>query len=92
MSTILRGDLSESKTKKTEDFFDRQVVDNTVPRSYVALMTVATAFGLEFKNDIEVIRKLDRGWNPYCCNGIPLGVAIWDCWAKDEMHVLDDSE
>ena len=65
-----------------EQFWSSAVGETTLPLSYVAMMFVATLFGRDFLGDEKIHLAIVNGWRPYICDGLPLGVALWDEWAE----------
>ncbi|MCD6365176.1 MAG: hypothetical protein J7M14_04805 [Planctomycetes bacterium] len=68
-----------------EQFWSSAVGETTLPRSYASMMFVATLFGREVLDTAAVRRDLLEGWRPYVCDAVPMGMAIWDAWARKTL-------
>ena len=64
-----------------ERFWSSAVVETTLPLSYVAALFVATLLATGLADQHDIRPPLIEAWRPYLCDGLPLGIAIWDAWA-----------
>ena len=72
-----------------QQFWASGVMETTLPVSYDAIIFAATLFALPFLSEGQLAAPLLEAWQPYLCDGAPLGVALWDGWARDALE--DDS-
>ena len=68
-----------------DKFWTSAVVEAALPASYATTMFVATLTAVPFLSEEQVRTSLVEGWRPYVCDGCPLGVALWDAWARDVL-------
>ena len=71
-------------------FWASNVLEQTLPLSYVSLLLVATLLARPHLDDEELREALLAAWRPYHSDGSPLGVALWDAWASDVLRAGGD--
>ena len=82
-AAALRNDLAFGQGAfDKEQFWSRTVMETTLPKSYASIVFAVTVFGRSYLDDGAVHEAVSRAWRPYLCDGVPLGVAIWDTWAS----------
>lgn len=85
-TAILCGTVAVAGIDK-QQFRASTVEETTLPTSYAAMAFVATLLGPDMSaDDMAPVRSaiLDA-WRPYVCDGLPLGVSLWDCWAREAL-------
>ena len=92
-AAVLREDPGDASAppEARERFWRSNIVEMTLPMSYVAQLLVATLFALQFQDD-QLFGKLIDTWRPYHSDGSPLGVAVWDTWAAEALRTETGSE
>ena len=84
-SAILRAGDETNNTIDRERFWSSAVAETALPTSYVTTVLTATlAAGLVA--DADGVREgLLGAWRPHLCDGMPLGIALWDAWAAEAL-------
>jgi hypothetical protein len=72
---------AESSGFDRDRFWSSAVGELTLPLSYTAVAFVTTLLARTTRGDEGVRRRIIDAWKPYLCDGVPLGVALWDMWA-----------
>ena len=80
-----RDDADESAKAGRERFWYTNIMEGTLPASYVAQLFLATLFSLGFPDDAQLRERLVAAWTPYHCDGSPLGIGVWDAWAGEAL-------
>ncbi len=89
-AAILRDRSNPVTGEHRERYFRSNVLENTLPVSYVCSMLVATLLACSLDGDTDDLRKkILNAWVPYHCDGSPLGVALWDEWASTALDGAD---
>ncbi len=87
-AAILRSDpvcdASQPQLSRDE-FFRSSVMEQTLPPSYVAMLFVATLFCESQPLEQDVRAILAEAWQPYHADGSPMGIALWDRWARQVL-------
>jgi hypothetical protein len=86
-AAILRGGLAGGESPgRPGSHWNSNVLEQTLPLSYVSLLLVATLFAQPHLTDPTARQHLLRAWRPYISDGSPLGVAVWDAWAIEVLR------
>ena len=80
-SAILRTPDQQGDAINREQFWFSAVLETALPMSYVATALAATLMAREMLDAPGLRQALLGAWQPYLCDGIPLGIAVWDAWA-----------
>lgn len=85
-AALLRREDDESEQDRAvrEKFWYSSIIEANLPASYISQLTVATLFAQPIL-DAALRERLVGAWRPYHCDGSPLGVAVWDCWAAEAL-------
>ncbi len=87
-AALLRREVGQPAVEvDREKFLYSNIIETTLPASYVSQLLAATLFGLNFQDDSELRKQLIHAWTPYHSDGSPLGVAVWDSWAAEALGV-----
>lgn len=87
---ILRGETPPGETQAPDhptaaDTWMRNVIETSLPNSYVAALLTATLFACPLDAGDPLRSVLHDAWCPYHSDGSPLGVALWDTWVGDAL-------
>ncbi len=85
-SAVLRVPDGVNAAVDREQFWASAVLETALPMSYVALVLVATLVSRDMLDQPAIRHALIEAWQPYLCDGIPLGIALWDTWARDVLE------
>ena len=88
-SAILRTPDVAGIEVNREQFWTSAVLETALPMSYVAVALVATFVHHEMLDAPEARQALLAAWQPYLCDGVPLGIAVWDAWAGRTLGETD---
>ena len=92
-AAILRKDPGVEETEDQRNrFWAGNVLEQTLPLSYVSMLFVATLFARPYLDDEKTRRALLEAWCPYHCDGSAMGIAVWDRWAADALGATDPQE
>ena len=84
---LRRGPEEQNPDLDRHRFYQSNILEMTLPLSYVAALTSATLFALPLLAENPGLRtQLHDAWKPYHADGSPPGVLVWDLWAR---RVLD---
>ena len=84
-SAILRTPEQQREPVDRERFWSSAVLETALPMSYVAIAFTATLMAREMLDGPGPREALLGAWRPYLCDGIPLGIAVWDAWAGEVL-------
>jgi len=84
-AAVLRAPDGVGAEADREQFWASAVLETALPMSYVALVFVATVTAMDMLDSPGVGEALVDAWRPYVCDGMPLGVALWDAWACEAL-------
>ena len=92
-AAILRPDTpgTEHIGVDREGFWQSNVMGIALPASYVSMLLTATMFALSLPADETFRAVIAQTWQPYHSDGSPMGIAVWDNWARDALGASGDS-
>ncbi len=94
-AALLRGEQGETAEARQgrEHFWYSNVMEATLPVSYVSQLMVTTLFALGLLDENPQLRELlIAAWTPFNCDGSALGIALWDTWAGQALGVIPPPE
>ena len=80
-AAVLRAPDGPGAEVDRERFWASAVLETALPMSYVAIVFTATVIAADWLDVPGVREALVDAWRPYVCDGMPLGIALWDTWA-----------
>lgn len=84
-AAVLRMPDGSAPQVDREQFWASAVLETALPMSYVAMVFVATLVALDMLEGPAIREALVDAWRPYLCDGMPLGIALWDAWARETL-------
>jgi len=85
-SAILRMPDAQGGAVNREQFWSSAVLETALPMSYVAAAFTATFLAREMADASGIREALLAAWRPCLCDGVPLGMAVWDTWAAEILE------
>lgn len=92
LGSIMTGGIVGGRAKSVpkegrENFLQVKVVYAGFLVAFTALVTAATILGRGFVEP-ETRAVLMNAWHPYTCDAHPIGIEVWDAWAKIALGAL----
>jgi hypothetical protein len=76
--------------EKSEDFYQRLVLEPSVTYSFLCSVQVATEVAAHYPGDVELAVKVSEAWTLLLKFNL-LAIPVWELRAKDILPILSDA-